>query len=248
MGLVEQPQRGAAGDERGQGGPAALSGREAAGRRRAQATGQAQALERPVGLGHGQPEGLHGKVHVLRRAELVVERGGMSQEPHVAPHRGVVRRQVDPEDRGLARGHGQQAGAGPQQAGLAGTVGAHHDDHLALVEREIDPGEGGEAAGECDRGAKVDDRGHVFHTMVGGVGPGVPSGDPPAGRPCQLGLRAGGSTGALSAMWSSARIGSSEVARSPAISAWAKSRSAASWATRRSAVARSDGLSWPIRW
>ena len=146
--------------ERGEGGPATLAGREATGRRRAQAPGQAEALERLVGARDGQAEGAHGELDVLRRAELVVERGGMPQKPDVAAHRRVVRGQVDPEHGGLARRHRQQPGAGPQQAGLAGAVGADHDDHLTLVERQVDPGEGGEAAGECDRGTKVDDRGH----------------------------------------------------------------------------------------
>ena len=65
-----------------------------------------------------------------------------------------------PRTVGLARGDGQKAGTGPQEAGLAGAVGAHDDDDLTLVEREIDPGKGGEAAGECDGGAEVNDRGH----------------------------------------------------------------------------------------
>ncbi len=65
-----------------------------------------------------------------------------------------------PRTRGFARGHREQPGAGTQQAGLAGTVGADHHDHLTLVERQIDPGKGWEAAGECDRGTKVNDRGH----------------------------------------------------------------------------------------
>ena len=47
--LVEQPEGGAAGDQRGEGDAAALAGREPAGRRRAQASGQAEALERVVG-------------------------------------------------------------------------------------------------------------------------------------------------------------------------------------------------------
>ena len=84
----------------------------------------------------------------------------MAQEADVAAHRGVVRGEVDAEHGRLARGDGQKPGAGAQQAGLAGPVGAHDDDDLTLVEGEIDPGKGGEAAGERDRGTEVDDRGH----------------------------------------------------------------------------------------
>ena len=54
--LVEEPERGAAGQERGERDPAALAGRQPAGRRGAQATGQAEPLERLVGaLGTGRP-------------------------------------------------------------------------------------------------------------------------------------------------------------------------------------------------
>ena len=58
----------------------------------------------------------------------------MTQEADVAAHRGVVRGQVDAEHRSLTRGDGQEPGTGAQEAGLPGAVGAHHDDHLALVE------------------------------------------------------------------------------------------------------------------
>ena len=146
--------------ERRPGRPGAAARPRAARRRRAQAPGQSDPLERLVGARGGQPEGADGEPDVLRRAEVVVERGGMAQEADVAAHRRVVRGQIDPEDRRLARGHRQQPSTGPQQAGLARAVGAHDHDDLALVEREIDPGEGGEAAGERDRGTEVDDRGH----------------------------------------------------------------------------------------
>ena len=104
MGLVEQPERGAAGEQGGQGDPAALAGREASGRRRAQAPGQAKPVERRVGVCGGQAEGPDGEADVLRRAELVVERGGMAQEADVAPDGGVVRGQVDAQDGRLTRG------------------------------------------------------------------------------------------------------------------------------------------------
>ncbi len=160
MWLVEQPERGTARQQRGQGDPAPLPGRQPAGRRRPQTPGQSEALERRVGALHRQAESPHGELDVFRRAELVVEGGGMPEKPHVTTHRGVIGGQVDAEDGGGARRHRQQSGTGPQETGLAGTVGAHDDDHLTLVERQIDPGKGREAAGERDRGTKVNDRGH----------------------------------------------------------------------------------------
>ena len=175
--LVEQPERGAARDQRGQRDPAALARREAAGRRRAHTPGQPEALEGLVRPRRGQAQGADGEPDVLRRAEVVVERGGMSQKTDVAAHGGVVRGQVDTEDGRLTRGDRQQAGAGAQQAGLAGAVGADHDDDLALVEGQIDTGEGGKAAGERDRGTEVNDRGHGLpHHGRGGRSPGFQAG------------------------------------------------------------------------
>ena len=84
--------------QRGERDPAALAGGQPAGRRRAQTAGQAETLERRVGIAHGQSEGAHGELDVLRRAELVVERGGMPQKPDVAAHRRVVRGQIDAQD------------------------------------------------------------------------------------------------------------------------------------------------------
>ncbi len=200
MRLIEQPEGGAAGEQRGECGAAALTGREATGRRRAEAPGQAEALEGLLGALDGQPQGSHGELDVLRRAEVVVERGGMAQKPDVPAHRRVVRGQVDPEDGGLARGHRQQPGTGAQEAGLAGAVGADHDDDLTLVERQIDPGKGGEAAGERDRGTKVDDWGHGLrhHGRGGGSqgskrGSGGGSAPGRDGRPAPVGSHSGAS-------------------------------------------------------
>ncbi len=107
-----------------------------------------------------QAEGAHGEVDVLRRRQVVVERGGMPQEADVAPDRRVVRGEIDPEDGGLTRGDRQKPSTGAQEAGLAGPVRPHDDGDLTLLEAEIDPGEGGEAAGESDSGAELDNRGH----------------------------------------------------------------------------------------
>ena len=96
----------------------------------------------------------------------------MSQEAHVASDGRVIGREVDAEHLGLARGDGQQPGTGPQQAGLPGTVGAEHHDDLSGLDREIDTGKGGEAAGESDGSAELDDGGHVLRHHGRGGGPG----------------------------------------------------------------------------
>ena len=95
----------------------------------------------------------------------------MPQEPDVAAHGGVVRGQVHTQDGRPARGDREQARTRAQEARLAGTVGADHDDDLALVDRQIDPGKGGKTAGERDRGTEVDNRGHGLPHHGRGVGP-----------------------------------------------------------------------------
>ena len=84
----------------------------------------------------------------------------MAEEPDVTPHGGVVGGEVDPEHAGVAGGDRQKAGAGPEQAGLARTIGTEDQDDLPGLDREIDTGKGGEAAGECDGSAELDDGGH----------------------------------------------------------------------------------------
>ena len=101
----------------------------------AQPADEAEPLEGrldPVGRQAGGPDG---EADVLGRGELVVEGGGVAEQPDPAPHRGAVVAQVVAEDHRLARRHRQQAGAGPQQAGLAGAVGAEDGDHLARRDR-----------------------------------------------------------------------------------------------------------------
>ena len=65
--------------------------------------------------------------------------------------------EVVAEHLGLAPGHGQEAGAGPQERGLAGPVRAAEEHDLAGGDVEVDPGEGREPAEEGHRAAEVDD-------------------------------------------------------------------------------------------
>ncbi len=146
--------------QRGQRDAAALPGGEPAGRGGAQPSGQTEPLERPVRGRRAQAEGAHGEPDVLRRAEVVVEGGGMAEKADMATHRRVVGGEVDPEHGRLAGRDGKEAGARPQQAGLPSAVRTHDDDHLPGVEGQVHPGEGGKAARESDRGAELDDRGH----------------------------------------------------------------------------------------
>jgi hypothetical protein len=158
--LIEQPQGRPAGEQRGEGDPTSLPGRETADRGGAQTPDQSQTFQSTLAGGRREAEGPHGKPHVLRRTELVVEGGGMAQKTDVAAHGGMVRHQIDPEHLRRPGGDGQQAGAGPEQAGLSRPVGADHQHDLSGLDREIDTGKGGEAAGKSDGSAELDDRGH----------------------------------------------------------------------------------------
>src|SRR3984957_7001894 len=94
----------------------------------------------------------------------------MAQQADVATDGGVVRGEIDPEDPGLPRRDRQEARTGSEQAGLARTIGPDHQDDLPGVEREIDTGEGGEAAGESDGSAELDDGGHGLRHHGRGAG------------------------------------------------------------------------------
>jgi hypothetical protein len=78
----------------------------------------------------------------------------MPQEADVPPDGRVLHGEVDPEDAGLARGDRQKPSTGTEEAGLAGPVRPDDDGDLTLLEGQIDPGKGGEAAGESDSGAE----------------------------------------------------------------------------------------------
>ena len=167
--FVEEPQGRPSCNQRGQRDPATLARRQTAGGRGAQAAGQAEAGERVVGVRRGKAQRTDGEADVFRRAELVVERGGMSQKADVAPYGRVVLGEIDPKNAGRARGDRQKPSTRAQEAGLAGAVGAHDDDDLALLEGQVDRGESGKAAGERDRGTEGDDRGHgLAHNGRGG--------------------------------------------------------------------------------
>src|SRR5205807_6746882 len=65
--------------------------------------------------------------------------------------------QIMAEDLGLPVRDREEAGAGAQDAGLAGAVGPLEQDDLAAGHVEVDAGEGGEASEESDGGPETDD-------------------------------------------------------------------------------------------
>lgn len=156
VGLVEQPQLGPAGDEDGERGAAALAGGELGHRHLPEPAGQAQPLERgvdvaPLGPGGGGPE-----ADVGLDAEVVVQTGGVGQEPDPAADPAAVVAQVVAEDGGVALDDRHEAGAAPQEGGLARPVRTLEQDDLAPLDGEVGPGEGREAADQGDGASEVD--------------------------------------------------------------------------------------------
>ncbi len=73
------------------------------------------------------------------------------------------------EHAGRAPGDGQQAGAQPQEGGLAGAVRAAQEHDLTGRDLQIDPGQCGKAAEERHRAAELDDRFHGVHEVYGAL-------------------------------------------------------------------------------
>ena len=97
----------------------------------------------------------------------------MAEQADPAPDRPPVGEQVVAEHLGLARRDRQQAGAGPQQAGLAGPVGPLEQHDLSPRHVEVDAGQDGKAAQQGDGGAKADGGGHGVAVNATGCRPHV---------------------------------------------------------------------------
>ena len=84
----------------------------------------------------------------------------MAEQPNGAADRPPVAGQIMAEDLGLPLRDREQAGAGPEEAGLAGAVGPLEQDDLPAGHVEVDAGEGGEASEESDGGPEADGWAH----------------------------------------------------------------------------------------
>ena len=168
VGLVEQPQLGAAGDEAGQRHAPALAGGEL-GRpaRRARRPSTPSRAMAAAASSRRAPAARAQKRDVVGHREVVVEAGGVAEEPDAAADGAALAGvgQVVAEHDGLARRDRQQPGARTQQRRLAGAVRSPQEHDLAAADVEVDAGEGGEAAEQRDRSAEGHDRLH-------GAGPG----------------------------------------------------------------------------
>ena len=170
VGFVEQPQGGMAGHEHGQSGAPALAGRESPDGDRGEPAIEAQVGEGGWDLCGMAAGGAHPEADVVLHREIVIEPGGVTDQPDPPAHSPAVTPEIDPEHHRFAARHREQPGTDPQQAGLARAVRALHQDHLARRDVEVDAGECGEAAQESDGCTEADGGCHGFrgHGRGGG--------------------------------------------------------------------------------
>jgi hypothetical protein len=121
--------------------------------------------------------------------QLVVESGRMPEHPHLAADGRGVAPEVMAENHGLAGGHRQQAGAGPQNRRLARPVGSLRERRSRRGDGEVDAGQGGEPPGQSDSGTEGDCGSHGLGPCYGGPAPESKrggNGPPAAGGSVQL--------------------------------------------------------------
>jgi hypothetical protein len=155
VGFVEEQEPRAAGQRDRQARPPLLAGREAPEGHPGQA-GEAELLEDGVGVGHPTPSGPDPEAHVLPDGQVVVGAGGMADKGQLRADGVAVGGEVVTKDDGRAGRQGEEAGQQPQQRRLAGAVGPRHQDHLALDDVEIDPGQRRILAEEAHGGPQMD--------------------------------------------------------------------------------------------
>ena len=115
VGLVEQPQLGAAHHDGGQCHPASLARRQPVGGDVVQPRRQTKAIKRARHIGVAHPRRPGPQVQVLSRAQLPVERGVVAQQANPAPHRGPFGAQVTAQHIALPLREAQQPGTQVKQ-------------------------------------------------------------------------------------------------------------------------------------
>lgn len=150
VGLVEQPEFGTAGDEGGECGPTALSGRETGRWHLGEPTVEPARRERPVDVGGVGSRSPRPEADVVGGAEIGVEAVVVGEHAHPPAYRTGCGSDVDTEDVSFALHHPHEAGAGAQERRLPGAVGAAQQHDLTTSDREVDAGESGEPVEEHD--------------------------------------------------------------------------------------------------
>ena len=184
VGLVEQPQLRPAGNQAGERGAAALSGRQTADGDVAEPPVEAEPRKGRFGLFDREARGSHGEADVLLDGQVVVQEPAVAEEADPSTQGPAIARQIVSEHLTGALGQAVEARAGAQERGLPRPVRAREMDDFSALDEEVCSSEGGEASEEDD-GASESDRGHGDRIQTtGGLGvvtrqpPGVPLSSP----------------------------------------------------------------------
>ena len=131
VGLVEEPEFRGPGHEGGKGGAAPLAGGKPPGGDRSQPPGQTQPHQRRLHGADRAASGADRETHVVLDGQVVVQGVGVAEHPDPAAHGSPVDGEVAAEHVSGSRHDRQQPRARPQQARLAGAVGALQQRHVA---------------------------------------------------------------------------------------------------------------------
>jgi sortase A len=156
MGLVEQPQLGAADDEAGEGGAPLLACRKPPYRDGGEAPEEAEAFEGGRALLLGSANGRSPEGDVLRHREVEVEAVAVSEHADERAHALSLGGEVAAEHRAPPAGEGHETGTQAQQRRLAGAVGTTQPHDLAAIDRQRHAGDGGKATEHGDGTVEVD--------------------------------------------------------------------------------------------
>src|SRR4051794_5079409 len=155
--FVEQPELRTEGDHRRDRRAPPLAGGQLGDGHGSEAAVDAERDHGGVGLGRGRAAGLGPEAHVVGHRQIVVEAGGVAEQPDVAADRlaFVTVTQVTSEHQRLAVDDGDEPRARAQEGGLARAIGTVHEGDRSSPHVEIDTGEGGEPSEQRDRSTKV---------------------------------------------------------------------------------------------
>jgi hypothetical protein len=160
VGFVEQPELSPTRDQTGEGGPALLAGGEFSDRYVDEPVDHAQPHHRGAGLLGAGADGVAPEANVLLDGQVEIQPVLVSEHADVAAHVVALRDEIEPEDRARPTHQRHEAGAQPEQCGLAGAVGSPQQHDLALVDAQVGAGERrkrtehGDGIGEFDHGRR----------------------------------------------------------------------------------------------
>ena len=191
VGLVEQPELRSPGEQHGQRGSPPLPRRQPGHGHVGQTTVETEASHGGLHVGATGAAGPGPERDVVGHREVVVETAGVTQQAHPVPDGPRIGSQIDPEDRRLAVDHGDQAGAGAQHRGLAGTVGPLDQHDLTWLDVEIDTGQRWKAAQEAHGTTEADSGFHGLPKRYRGATRTTEPGPEPPGATPGLAIAAG---------------------------------------------------------